>query len=61
MFALGLMLSWSAFAPDEAKGTLAYKATAKDYLVELRHAYLIRVPDLRGEKVAGIRRRHIVK
>lgn len=45
VFALCLMASWSGLASDEAKGTLAFKATAKDYVVELKHAYLINVPD----------------
>jgi hypothetical protein len=44
------ILSGAEPAADEAKGTLAYKAKAKDYAVDLRYAYLIKVPDALNPK-----------
>jgi hypothetical protein len=43
--ALATTISGSAWAAAAAKGTLSYKAQAKAYDVELKYAYLIKVPD----------------
>jgi hypothetical protein len=48
--ALTAMLFEAEFAAEEAKGTLAFKAKAKDYAVELKYAYLIKVPDALNPK-----------
>ncbi len=42
--ALAATVSGAAFAAQQAKGTLTYKDQAKDYVLELKYAYLIKVP-----------------
>ncbi len=50
-----LLVLSSAGAAEKAKGTLTYKGSAKTFMVELKHAYLVKGPDM-FEKGKTIRR-----